>query len=79
MGRFIVRYRGKGARPERAVHRLREADGVQVIDETRRMLLVEGPEKAIRSACGDDDDWVVEPEQVYRLPDPRPSIKRRPR
>jgi len=77
MARFIVRYRGKGAKPEGAVQRLREAAGVHVIDETRRMLLVEGPEEVIRSAFG-DDDWVIEAEQVYRIPEPRPSIKRRP-
>jgi hypothetical protein len=77
MARFIVRYRGKGAKPEDAARRLKRVKDARVLDETRKMLLVEGPEEAIRSAFG-DDDWVIEPEQIYQVPEPRPRIRRRP-
>ena len=62
MARFVVRYRGTGARPNEAVERVKSIDGASVLDDTGRMMLVEAPEQALRSALAPDSDWVVAPE-----------------
>lgn len=85
MGRFILRYRGQGAKPEGDVARLRSLPGASVIDDSSpRMVLVEAPEAALRSLVEQTDGWVMSSEQTYQLPAPHPSLDkarrlRRPR
>ena len=75
MGRFILRYRGQGAKPESDVARLRSLPGSSVIDDSSpRMVLVEAPEAVLRSLVEQADDWVMSPEQTYPLPAPHPSL-----
>jgi hypothetical protein len=75
VGRFILRYRGQGAKPEGDVARLRSLPGSSVIDESSpRMVLVEAPEAALRSLVEQADDWVMSSEQTYALPAPHPSL-----
>jgi hypothetical protein len=78
MSRFIVRYRGKGPKPPAASDVARQAPGLRVVDQTSRMLLVEGPEEAVRSAFPSEEEWLIAPEQTYELPDPRPKVERPP-
>jgi len=79
MARFIVRYRRKGPKPDDAAERMARVPGTRVVEETERMLLVEGEEAAVRSAFPDAGEWLVEPEKVYSIPDPRPKVERPPR
>lgn len=76
MARFVVRYRGKGARPGEMVERLRAIAGASVIDDTGRMMLLDAPEHALRSALASDPDWVIAPEVGYGIPDTRKRIEK---
>ena len=78
MARFVVRYRGRGERPEQAIQRVRSIKDASVLDDTGRMMLVDAPEHELRSALGSDADWVIAPEVSYSVPDPRPRILRPP-
>src|SRR2546426_2998905 len=79
MARFIVRYRRKGPKPEDAAERVARVPGTLVVEETGRMLLVEGEEAAVRSAFPDAEEWLVEPERIFSIPDPRAKVERPPR
>ena len=74
MGRFILRFTGKGEKPAGDVARVRAHKQVKIIDDTARMLLVEAPLGALERLMSDLADWHLAPEQMLRLPDPRPRI-----
>ncbi len=71
---FIARYRGKGQNPAADVERLTRLEGVRVLDESPRMLLLEGPEHTLRSAVESMPDWVVAHERNYTVPRPSPIL-----
>lgn len=73
MDRFILRYRGSGPRPAETVERIRGLPNVTVLDDSPRMLLVEGLEGELRSLIESLSDWVMAPERMVPLPDPRPK------
>jgi hypothetical protein len=77
--RFVLRYRGQGAKPDDVVARVRELPGAVVVDDSSpRMLLVEaepGPLKELLDAL---PDWVMGPEQAYEVPDTRKKVERAP-
>ncbi len=75
MPRFIVRYLGKGERPELAVTKIRALEGVSIVDDSGPMLLVDAPEQALRAAVGTDADWMITPEVHYTVPDTRKKVK----
>jgi hypothetical protein len=73
MNRFILRYRGGGSKPAEDVERIRSLQQVRVLDESSpRMLLVEGPETRLKALVGSMPQWVLTPERMIPLPDPRP-------
>jgi hypothetical protein len=74
-GRFVLRYRGSGARPAGDVERVAALPGVELLDETPRMLLVAGPEEALRDAVAAMPGWVMAPDAAVPFPD----VRRRPR
>jgi hypothetical protein len=74
-GRFVLRYRGSGARPAADVDRLAALPEVELVDETPRMLLVAGPEETLRDAVAAMPGWVMAPDAAVPLPD----VRRRPR
>ena len=75
MGRFILRYRGQGPKPEGDVARLRSLPGASVIDASSpRMVLVEAPEEPLRRLVEQTDGWVMSTERTYDLPSPHPSL-----
>ena len=77
--RFVLRYSGPrtaAADPARLSARLGAAAGVKVLDESPRMLLVEGSRPALDRALKDIEGWEVIPETTTPLPDPRPRIRR---
>ena len=49
--------------------------GVEVVDDSPRMLLVEGPAGILRGALGALPDWTMSRERSVPLPD----LRRRPR
>jgi hypothetical protein len=73
--RFIVRYRGKGPAPAAVLERAGLAPGMRVVDQTSRTLLVEGAPEAVQAIFADTDQWLVAPEELCRMPDPRPKVK----
>ncbi|HTM56253.1 MAG TPA: hypothetical protein VL175_19645 [Pirellulales bacterium] len=67
--RFIVRYRGAGAKPDDVVRRIMDLPDTAIIDSSNKMLLVEGSEDAIQRALGPNHNWLVAPQQHYELLD----------
>lgn len=78
MSRWILRFRGSGAKPQADVARIRELPNTTVLDASSpRMLFVEGPEDEVKSAVEAMPDWSASAEQQYALPDPRPKPRSR--
>lgn len=76
MQRYILRYKSAGPKPEGDLLRIRNTPGVTVVDESPRMLLVEGDNKPIEHLRDDLADWLVTPETQISVPDTRQRIKR---
>jgi hypothetical protein len=81
MGRFILRYQGKGAKPQDDVQRLLTLSGAKLVDESPRMLLVDAPvAEALQSAVESADGWSMDAERSVELPPTHPNLgKPRPR
>lgn len=79
LSRLILRFRGKGVTPlQRAETAIRE-QGLRVVDQSPRMLLLEGATSPaavnwLRQAL---PDWSVSEEKNYSLPNPSPRVKAR--
>jgi hypothetical protein len=78
MRRFILRYRGEGSKPAEDVSRIRSLQSIKVLDESSpRMLLVEGPGTRLKALVESMPEWVLTPERIISLPDPRPKPRKR--
>jgi hypothetical protein len=77
-GRFILRYTGAGPPLAAHVTRLRNVPGTKVLDESDRMLLVEGDQEDLEATTRGLDGWVLTPERTMSIPDPRKKIKDEP-
>ena len=78
MNRFILRYRGQGSKPAADVHRIRSLENTKVLDDSSpRMLLVEGPEAGLKALVESMPQWVLTPERMIPLPDPRPKPRKK--
>lgn len=75
MARYILRFRGAGNTPEADVARVCALPNAHVIDSTPQMLLVDGPEEALRDAVG--AEWVIVPERQVENPTRRRSLLKR--
>ena len=75
MARYVLRYRGAGSRPETDVEVIAALPGVEVVDDSPRVLLVDGPAGALRGALAALPDWTMSRERLVPLPD----VRRRPR
>ncbi len=75
VGRLILRYTGAGAIPGGHIEQLRSR--LRVVDESPRMLLVEGEEEDVRRALAPLEGWSVSREKTYPIPDTRKLIKHR--
>jgi len=78
MERYILRYKGPGPKPDLDVERIRALPNTTVLDHSSRMLLVASPESELQALINSMPDWVMSPEQTFKLPDPHPKILRRP-
>jgi hypothetical protein len=76
--RFILRYCGKGVKPAASVARVKTCESVKLLDDSgARMLVVEGPNRAVRALAGAMPDWVVSAERTVKLPHPLPQVRSR--
>lgn len=75
MPRFILRYQGAGAMPQEDLGRVRGVPGAQIVDQSARMLLVDGVGEALTTAVEALPDWSCSPERIIPLPNPRPRMK----
>jgi len=74
LNRFILRFRGD-ENPRDQIDRICALPGMKLIDESPRMLLVEGPGDLLRDLIESMPDWVITPQKTMSLPtDPRPRI-----
>lgn len=76
--RFILRYRGEGAKPDADVARMSGLAGAVVVDSSPRMLLVEADAEPLQQLVAELPDWVMAPERTYEVPDTRKTITRPP-
>jgi hypothetical protein len=76
MGRYILRYGKAVSAPEQHVQTIVASKGVQVIDKSPNMLLVDADdETALRKTVAGLDGWSVHAEQQYPMPDTRHKIR----
>ncbi|QJE96845.1 hypothetical protein [Luteolibacter luteus] len=75
--RLIVRYRGKGAAPLEQAQEEIAKRGLQVVDRSSRMLLLEdsGTVSSAESLKRALPEWSVSEEIHYSIPDPTPRVK----
>ena len=74
MGRYILRYGGSSPVPAQHLDSIRSIPGLQIIDESPKMLLVGGEESSLREKLKHLPGWSIHPEQGYSLPDTRQKI-----
>lgn len=77
MARYILRYTGTGAVPAADVAAIEARTGVQVLDKSGRMVLVEATADAARELAK-MSNWAAEPEMTYEVPDTRKKPRRAP-
>ncbi|CAN5160387.1 hypothetical protein BH18ACT4_BH18ACT4_03130 [soil metagenome] len=75
-GRFVLRYRGPGRRPDSDVERVRRLSDAVIVNSSERMLLVESEEQPLRTLVESMHDWVMAPDRVFRVPDTRRLVDR---
>jgi hypothetical protein len=72
--RYVVRFRGQGE-PGGDVEEIRCLAGLRVLEESSRMLLVEGEDEVILALGERLSGWVVAPERTYPVPDTRKRLR----
>lgn len=73
----MLRFRGKGATPAEDLRRVRDAEGVKVVEEpTTRLMLVDAPEDAMATLGNALPDWLVSPQgPAAKIPDRRERVR----
>ncbi|MGA8312858.1 MAG: hypothetical protein WB755_22700 [Terriglobales bacterium] len=74
MSRYILRYGGSQSMPAEHLNSIRSTPGLKVIDESPKMLLVDGEESALREKLKEMPDWSIHAEKGYPLPDTRQKL-----
>jgi len=70
MSRLILRYRKPGPIPDVEKEQILGMESIALLDESSRMLLVEGSEDILKAALK-ASDWSITPEIEVELPSPR--------
>jgi hypothetical protein len=79
MPHFILRFHDPGVVHAADVQRIRSLPDVTILDEgSPRMILVDGPEAALRAVVQQMPGWIIVPEQTVPLPDSRKRVRRPP-
>jgi hypothetical protein len=73
-GHFL-RYTGREPTPDAHLAHLRALPDTKVLDESDKMLLVEGHRQELEKAAGALDGWVLTAEKTVPVPDTRKKIK----
>ena len=73
MPRFILRYSGATA-PEEDVKIAAGSSNIKVIDQSPRMMLVEGAEQDAKQLAARMPGWTLHPEVEYKIPDARKRV-----
>ena len=74
MSRYALRYNGPESMPTEHVNAIRSTQGLQVVDESPKMLLVDGNESTLREKLKQMPGWSIHPVQEYKLPDTRQRL-----
>ena len=75
MKRYVLRFRGAGAKPAADVARIRALPKLRVVDDASgRMMLVEAGPEELTGLLSSMPDWVLSEEQMVPLPDPRAKV-----
>ena len=72
--RFVLRYRGDGPKPDADVAKVSELDDVVVVENSPRMLLVEGEHEPLRRVVDGLPDWEMHADRTYEVPDTRKKV-----
>jgi hypothetical protein len=75
MGRYALRYTGGGQQPSSVAKQVRALRDVTILDESPRMLFVEGSEAQLKELVDSLPDWLMVEERQVPLPDPRQKLK----
>ena len=78
MARFILRFTGSAGKPAEVADEIRRRSDLTILDETARMLLVDGPESTVREILAPHADWLMAAEKQVPMPDPRVRVKHSP-
>lgn len=74
--RYVLRFRGEGAKPSADMDLLRSCDGLKLIDESsRRMVLVESLPEQVESLREKMSNWLIVEETFTPPPDTRAKIE----
>ena len=76
MKRFILRYTGKGEPPHDLAETVRAAPDLDIVEESGRMLLVEGSREDLERIVASRPDWLLAEEAMVPLPDTRKKVRR---
>jgi len=76
--RWVLRRTGGGdtSAPDALHAHLQTLAGVQVLDASARMMLVDAPQEVLQQAVGAHQGWEMAPETITPLPDTRVKIRR---
>lgn len=79
ISRFILRFRGNGATPLQMAEAAIREQGLSVVDQSSRMLLLEGAMGAAALSVLKNSlpGWSVSEKRSYSLPSPIPRVKAR--
>ena len=64
-----------GAKPAADVAQIRKCEGLSVLDEAPRMLLVQCAKPRVKRLVEGLDNWVMSEERAVELPNPRPKVR----
>jgi hypothetical protein len=78
MARYILRYTGTGPTPAADVATIKARAGINVLDQSGRMLLVEAADDVAGKLAKELTNWAADPEVTYPLPDTRKKPVRAP-
>jgi len=77
MARLVLRYQGKGPKPQQSTEQIRSSDNIAIVDDSSpRMILVDAPEDELKVLVDSMPDWIMSPERTYHLPNPHPKLRR---
>ena len=73
--RFVLRWRKPGAIDKDDIRQVAELPGVEIHDQSAKMLLVNGDEATLRAFAEAQGGWaLLSAEPAYVVPDPRHKV-----